>query len=165
MPAAARVLLALAAYLVAAAVAVALIGLGAHYFTDTVAGAAVGTAIVLVTAFILDWLGPPGQLQSPVRHPAPARAGHKLPAGAARAVADARGALHAHCHDIGRDLREITLSSHVWLTSGSDQDLGHAAEEVAALAAEGLDLAIIYLLPPIGPAVLTPLAEALAVLR
>ena len=58
-PAAARVPLTLIAYLAASAVAVALIGLGAHYFTDTVAGAAVGTAVVLVPAFVLDRLGRP----------------------------------------------------------------------------------------------------------
>jgi membrane-associated phospholipid phosphatase len=58
----ARLLLALTAYLAACAVAVALIGLGVHYFTDTVAGAAVGTAVVLATAFVLDRLGQPGYL-------------------------------------------------------------------------------------------------------
>lgn len=62
--AAARLLLTLAAYLAACAVAVALIGLGIHYFTDTVAGAAVGTAVVLATAFILDWLGRPEHLRA-----------------------------------------------------------------------------------------------------
>src|ERR1035438_5994600 len=56
MPAAWRVLLVLAGYLIATAVAVAMVGMGAHYFTDTVAGAAVGTAVVLVTAFLLDRL-------------------------------------------------------------------------------------------------------------
>lgn len=58
MPAALRVLLALGAYGVAVAVAVALVSLGLHYFTDTVGGAAVGTGVVLTTAFILDRLGP-----------------------------------------------------------------------------------------------------------
>jgi membrane-associated phospholipid phosphatase len=42
----------------AGAVALALVGKGAHYFTDTVGGAAVGTAVVLATAFFLDWLVP-----------------------------------------------------------------------------------------------------------
>ena len=64
MRAAARLLLTLAAYLAACAVAVALIGLGIHYFTDTIAGAAVGMAVVLVTAFILDGLGPPEHLRA-----------------------------------------------------------------------------------------------------
>jgi hypothetical protein len=38
-------------------------------------------------------------------------------------------------------------------------------DQVNALAAEGLDLAIVYLPPPHTPAVLTPLAEGLAPLR
>ena len=76
MPTAWRVLLVAAGYLIATAVAVAMVGLGAHYFTDIVAGAAVGTAVVLVTALILDRLGqweqqPP---QFPLRPPAPERA-------------------------------------------------------------------------------------------
>ena len=57
LPAAARMLLALTALLAAGAVAVALVGLHAHYFTDTVGGAAVGTAVVLMIALILDRLG------------------------------------------------------------------------------------------------------------
>jgi membrane-associated phospholipid phosphatase len=44
--------------LAACAVAVALVGLGHHYFTDTVGGAAVGTAVVLATALVLDRLAP-----------------------------------------------------------------------------------------------------------
>jgi len=52
-----RVLLALIAYAAAGGVAVALVVLGFHYFTDTVGGAAAGTAVVLATAFLLDWLG------------------------------------------------------------------------------------------------------------
>jgi membrane-associated phospholipid phosphatase len=31
---------------------------GAHYFTDVVAGTAVGIGMVLACALILDWLGP-----------------------------------------------------------------------------------------------------------
>jgi membrane-associated phospholipid phosphatase len=73
MPAALRLLLALAAVLAAGAVAVALVGLGVHYFTDTVGGAAVGTAVVLATALILDRLDPSPQWrrQSPRRPPVP----------------------------------------------------------------------------------------------
>jgi membrane-associated phospholipid phosphatase len=79
LPAGGRLLLVLAAYLVATAVAVALIGLGAHYFTDTVAGAAVGTATVLLTALILDRLSRPGpRPESPAGQPAPASAGRRL---------------------------------------------------------------------------------------
>jgi membrane-associated phospholipid phosphatase len=58
IPAAVRLALAVAVLLAATAVAVALVALDQHYFTDTVAGAAVGTAVALVTALILDRLGP-----------------------------------------------------------------------------------------------------------
>lgn len=58
IPATARLCLAAAVLLAACAVAVALVGLGQHYFTDTVGGAAVGTAVVLATALVLDRLVP-----------------------------------------------------------------------------------------------------------
>ena len=58
MPAAVRLLLAVAVLMIAGAVGVALVGVGAHYFTDTVGGAAVGTGVVLATALVLDWLVP-----------------------------------------------------------------------------------------------------------
>jgi F420-dependent oxidoreductase-like protein len=74
-----------------------------------------------------------------------------------------RDVLHEHCRVIGRDPAEITLSSHVRL--GSDHDMSAVVDQVSALGAEGLDLAIVYLPPPHTPAVLTPLAEALAPLR
>lgn len=67
VPGAIRLLLVLAALAVAGAVAVALVARQAHYFTDTVGGAAVGTAVVLVTAFFLDWLVPVLEGQ-PLRH-------------------------------------------------------------------------------------------------
>ena len=51
-----RLLLALTALLAAAAVAVAVVDEGIHYFTDAVGGAAVGIGVVLLTAFILDLL-------------------------------------------------------------------------------------------------------------
>jgi len=57
LPPALRVLLALIAYAAAGGVAVALVVLGFHYFTDTIGGAAAGTAVVLATAFVLDRLG------------------------------------------------------------------------------------------------------------
>jgi len=56
IPAAVRLLLALAVLLAAGAVGIALVGLGHHYFTDAVAGAAVGVAVVLATTLILDRL-------------------------------------------------------------------------------------------------------------
>ncbi|HEX2820606.1 MAG TPA: phosphatase PAP2 family protein [Streptosporangiaceae bacterium] len=61
VPAAVRLLLACLALLAATAVAIGMVARGAHYFTDTVAGAAVGTGMVLAWALILDRLtaGPP----------------------------------------------------------------------------------------------------------
>jgi membrane-associated phospholipid phosphatase len=56
IPAAVRLSLAVAVLLAAGAVAAALVGLGQHYFTDTVGGAAVGTAVALATALLLDRL-------------------------------------------------------------------------------------------------------------
>jgi len=56
MPVALRLSLVLAVLVAACAVAAALVGLRAHYFTDTVGGAAVGVAVVLATALILDRL-------------------------------------------------------------------------------------------------------------
>jgi F420-dependent oxidoreductase-like protein len=71
-----------------------------------------------------------------------------------------RDVLNRHCDDIGRDPKEITLSSHVML--GQDGDPRPVVDEIAALGEQGLELAIVYLPPPHTPAVLTPLAEALA---
>ena len=70
-----------------------------------------------------------------------------------------RDVLEAHCADIGRDPAEIMTSSHVRLPP--DLDYQKALDDAAALGAEGLDLAIIYLPPPHKPAVLEPLAEAI----
>jgi F420-dependent oxidoreductase-like protein len=74
-----------------------------------------------------------------------------------------RDVLYAHCHDVGRDPKEIMLSSHVRL--GPDGDPGPVAGTAAALGGLGLDLAIVMLPPPHDPARLAPLAEALAPLR
>jgi F420-dependent oxidoreductase-like protein len=71
-----------------------------------------------------------------------------------------RDVLFAHCQDIGRDPEEITLSCQIRLAP--DQEIGPMVEQFAALGEEGLDLAIVYLLPPHSPTILEPLAEALA---
>jgi F420-dependent oxidoreductase-like protein len=71
-----------------------------------------------------------------------------------------RDVLYAHCADLGRDPSEITLSSHVQFDP--DKGATATADQVAALGEEGLDLAIVYLRPPLSPAVLAPLADALA---
>jgi membrane-associated phospholipid phosphatase len=54
LPAALRVLLAVAAAIGAGAVSAAMVALGAHHLTDIIGGAAVGTAAVLLTALVLD---------------------------------------------------------------------------------------------------------------
>ncbi|HEX3785428.1 MAG TPA: LLM class F420-dependent oxidoreductase [Pseudonocardiaceae bacterium] len=71
-----------------------------------------------------------------------------------------RDVLHQHCADIGRDPAEILLSSHVRLQSPTS--VNEVAESAAAFAQEGVDLAIIQLPVPYDPAVLAPLADALA---
>lgn len=67
--------------------------------------------------------------------------------------------LASHCADIGRDPKEILPSAHLRLEP--DLDYGKVIDDTAALAAEGLDLGIVYLPPPHDPAVLEPLAEAI----
>lgn len=79
--------------------------------------------------------------------------------GAGEDFAHKRDVLFAHCADIGRDPKEITLSSHIRL--GENNEFEPAVESIAALGAEGLDLAIVYLRPPLSPAILQPLAKAL----
>ena len=67
--------------------------------------------------------------------------------------------LASHCADIGRDPKEITTSAHLRLEP--DLDYAKVIDDAAALAAEGLDLGIVYIPPPHDPAVLEPLAEAI----
>jgi F420-dependent oxidoreductase-like protein len=83
--------------------------------------------------------------------------------GAPEEFARKRDILLGHCQDVGRDPKEITLSSHIRF----DPATGPSAtvDEVAAFAEVGLDLAIVYFRPPLDPSVLAPLAEALAPLR
>jgi F420-dependent oxidoreductase-like protein len=78
-------------------------------------------------------------------------------------LAHKRAVLASHCEDVGRDPSEITITRHVWV--GSEHDAARVADEAAEFAGEGLDVAIMYLAPPHTPAVLAPLAEALAPLR
>lgn len=58
LPTAVRWLCVLGAFLAASATAVAMIGMGAHYFTDTVGGVTVGVGVVLATALAIDRFGP-----------------------------------------------------------------------------------------------------------
>jgi F420-dependent oxidoreductase-like protein len=67
--------------------------------------------------------------------------------------------LRAHCADIGRDVAEITTSTHLRLRTLDE--LGPMVEEAAALASAGLDLGVVNLPLPHDPRVLEPLADAL----
>jgi F420-dependent oxidoreductase-like protein len=71
-----------------------------------------------------------------------------------------RDILWGHCSDIGRDPKEIMLSSHVPL--GPNGEIGPGIETAAAFKEVGLDLAIFYIRSPLDPGVLAPLAEAAA---
>ena len=54
-----------------------------------------------------------------------------------------RDVLAAHCADIGRDPKEITMSAHICAWT-PDRNYGQVIEDAAGLAAEGLDLGIVY---------------------
>jgi len=68
-----------------------------------------------------------------------------------------RDILHQHCEELGRDPREILLSSHLMFTG----DAKATAEQAAAMAEVGAGLGIVYLRPPLDPGVLAPIATAL----
>jgi F420-dependent oxidoreductase-like protein len=68
--------------------------------------------------------------------------------------------LAKHCADVGRDVGEITTSTHLRFNG----DVAAVVDEAGALAEAGLDLGVVYLPPPHTPDVLEPLAEALEAL-
>jgi F420-dependent oxidoreductase-like protein len=82
------------------------------------------------------------------------------PGGSVEQWAAKREVLGARCAEIGRDPAEITTSTHLRF----DPHAGPAAlaEQAAAFDEAGLDLGVVYLPPPHTPAVLEPIAEALA---
>ena len=80
--------------------------------------------------------------------------------GTPQEFAHKRDVLREHCAAVGRDPKEIQLSSHVRLDPSGDP--GSVVDAAGALSAEGCDLGIVILPPPLDPGVLTPLAEALA---
>jgi F420-dependent oxidoreductase-like protein len=67
--------------------------------------------------------------------------------------------LAEHCAAIGRDPSEIVTSTHLRFDPAN---VSAVVDEAAAFADAGLDLGIVYLPPPHTPAVLEPLAAALA---
>jgi len=64
-----RLLCVLAAIAAASATATAMVGMGAHYFTDTVGGVAVAVGAVLATALAIDRFVPAGVQRKPVSAP------------------------------------------------------------------------------------------------
>jgi alkanesulfonate monooxygenase SsuD/methylene tetrahydromethanopterin reductase-like flavin-dependent oxidoreductase (luciferase family) len=68
--------------------------------------------------------------------------------------------LRGHCDAIGRDPSEIMISTHLRL--GTDGDVAAVVKQAEEYAGAGLDLGIVYLPPPHTPAILEPLAAALA---
>ncbi|HEV3357388.1 MAG TPA: LLM class F420-dependent oxidoreductase [Pseudonocardiaceae bacterium] len=68
--------------------------------------------------------------------------------------------LRQHCADLGRDPKEITISTHLRMLPGMDPK--EVAELAATFAEHGADLGIVQLPVPYTPAVLAPLADALA---
>jgi undecaprenyl-diphosphatase len=70
LPGAVRLLLVLGAALIAAGVAASMVARGYHYFTDTVAGTAVGIGTVLLTALLIDRAAGKPWARSPRRHAA-----------------------------------------------------------------------------------------------
>jgi F420-dependent oxidoreductase-like protein len=84
-----------------------------------------------------------------------------FPGGGVEVFNSKREVLAKHCADVGRDMSEITTSTHIRFDG---TDIGPLVEEAAALGEAGLDLGVVYLPPPHTPAVLEPLAEALGAL-
>lgn len=79
--------------------------------------------------------------------------------GAPEEFARKREVLASHCADIGRDPSEITLSAHIWLNP--EHDFHRLLDEVAAFGEVGLELAIVYIPPPLNVTVVEPLGEAI----
>jgi F420-dependent oxidoreductase-like protein len=73
-----------------------------------------------------------------------------------------REVLSEYCDELGRDIGEITTSTHIRL--GPTQDVNEVAAAAGAYGGECLDVAIIYLDPPLDPARLETLADALIAL-
>jgi F420-dependent oxidoreductase-like protein len=71
-----------------------------------------------------------------------------------------RDILYQHCADVGRDASEITLSTQVRFDPG--RGAAATAEAAGAFGEAGAHLAVVQLPPPHDPAVLEPLAKAVA---
>ena len=85
-----------------------------------------------------------------------------LAGGTPEVFAHKLGVLHEHCAAIGRDPKEIMTSTQLRLIG--DGDPKEVAEQAAQFAELGCDMIVVYLQPH-DPAMLEPLANALAPLR
>jgi F420-dependent oxidoreductase-like protein len=95
--------------------------------------------------------------------PAVARYAQRWDAATAKTPAEfarKRDVLAGYCDALGREVSEITTSTHIRFTPG--QDISEVADAAAEFAEVGVDVAIIYLDPPLDPALLAPLAGVLA---
>ncbi len=81
------------------------------------------------------------------------------PGGPASDFAHKVDVLREHCAAVGRDVGEITTSTHLWLSE--DGDVASLVKHAEAYAAAGLDLGIVYLPAPHTPVVLEPVVRAL----
>lgn len=82
-----------------------------------------------------------------------------FPGGGVEVFNQKKEVLAKHCADLGRDVSEITTSTHLRMTD--PKDFGALVDEASALSEAGLDLGVVYLPPPHTASVLEPLAEAL----
>jgi F420-dependent oxidoreductase-like protein len=81
------------------------------------------------------------------------------PGGSPEQLAASIEVLHQRCAEIGRDPAEILISTHLRVDV---EDPAAIEEQVTAAAEAGIQLGIVYLPTPHTPAVLEPLASALA---
>ncbi len=82
------------------------------------------------------------------------------PAGTPEELRHKLEVLDGLCAEIGRDRREILVSSHVYVSPTAGP--AEVAEHSASLGDAGLEMAIVYLHPPYDPASVERFAEALA---
>jgi F420-dependent oxidoreductase-like protein len=82
-----------------------------------------------------------------------------FPGGSPSDFARKREVLHACCEKIGRDPREITVSTH--LLMWPSKTVADVVTQAEAFAEVGLELGIVYLEAPVAPSVIGDLAAAL----
>jgi alkanesulfonate monooxygenase SsuD/methylene tetrahydromethanopterin reductase-like flavin-dependent oxidoreductase (luciferase family) len=94
-------------------------------------------------------------------------------AGTPQDFGDRRDVLAARCADVGRDLSDITTSTHLFVGdpmrartpnadfTPTDRDYDRFVTDAITFGEKGLDLAIVYLPLPYNPAVVEKLAEAI----